>query len=172
VRGRIGFLARRTGTNRPPASARSCPLPDRVRPAPRLEARHLASLSLGARPGLGRSQRRAIPSACNDGPSRTRPAVPSPPAAPRRPVHPFKMDQLANAEVLYEVKAIAKFLGLPKRAAQHQVDTGRIPHFRMGKNICARPSSLAPGSPNSSKQAPRTRHLRTQKSDRSTSTSA
>lgn len=52
------------------------------------------------------------------------------------------MDEISSAEVLYGVKAIAKFLGLPKRAAQHQVDTGRIPHFRMGKNICARPSSL------------------------------
>lgn len=47
------------------------------------------------------------------------------------------MKQTDQGEMLYGVAAIASFLGMPKRAAQHQIDTGRIPTFRLGANICA-----------------------------------
>ena len=46
------------------------------------------------------------------------------------------------ADLLYGAAAIASFLGIPKRAAQHQVKIGRIPTFRLGANICATKTSL------------------------------
>ncbi|RRD21584.1 DNA-binding protein [Brucellaceae bacterium VT-16-1752] len=47
-----------------------------------------------------------------------------------------------DADLLYGAAAIASFLGIPKRAAQHQVKIGRIPTFRLGANICATKTSL------------------------------
>ena len=50
------------------------------------------------------------------------------------------------ADLLYGVKAIAGFLGLTERQAQHRIDDGEIPTFRLGGKkrgtICARRSSL------------------------------
>jgi len=50
------------------------------------------------------------------------------------------------ADLLYGVKAIAGFLGLTDRQAQHRIDAGDIPTFRLGGvkrgTICARRSSL------------------------------
>lgn len=50
------------------------------------------------------------------------------------------------ADLLYGVKAIAAFLGLTDRQAQHRIDAGDIPTFRLGGvkrgTICARRSSL------------------------------
>ena len=40
------------------------------------------------------------------------------------------------------MKAIAGFLQLPARAAQHRIDQGVIPTFRLGGSICARRSTL------------------------------
>lgn len=45
-------------------------------------------------------------------------------------------------DLLMGVLAIAEFMGVKKRQAQHQIDEGRWPTFRMGKVICARRSSL------------------------------
>jgi excisionase family DNA binding protein len=46
------------------------------------------------------------------------------------------------ADLLYGVGAIATFLGVKKRAAYHLVETNRIPHFKVGKTVCARRSKL------------------------------
>ena len=50
------------------------------------------------------------------------------------------------ADLLYGVQAIATFLGLTRHQAQHRIDDGEIPTFRMGGKkrgtICARRSSL------------------------------
>lgn len=51
-------------------------------------------------------------------------------------------EQLDSADLLYGVAAIATFLGIPRRAAQHKIDTGDVPTFRLGKNICARRTGL------------------------------
>lgn len=55
-------------------------------------------------------------------------------------------DELNSADLLYGVAAIATFLGLTRPQAQHRIDAGDIPTFRMGGRsrgtICARRSSL------------------------------
>ena len=48
-----------------------------------------------------------------------------------------------SGEMLYGTKAIAEFLGIKPRAAKHLVDQDRIPHFKIGRRICAAPSKLA-----------------------------
>ena len=45
-------------------------------------------------------------------------------------------------EILTGAKAIGRFLGLSTRQVFHRVEDGTLPTFRMGKNICARPSTL------------------------------
>ena len=55
-------------------------------------------------------------------------------------------DDLTKADLLYGVAAIASFLGLTRHQAQHRIDAGDIPTFRMGGKdrgtICARRTSL------------------------------
>ena len=48
-----------------------------------------------------------------------------------------------TADLLYGCEAIAEFLGIKKRAAQHLVETNRLPHFKVGRTICARKSAIA-----------------------------
>lgn len=45
-------------------------------------------------------------------------------------------------QLIYGVAAIAKRIGMPKRACQHHIDCGRIPVFRLGKVICAGESAI------------------------------
>ena len=45
-------------------------------------------------------------------------------------------------KLLYGVAAIAEYLGLAERQARHQIEKGRIPTFRIGLAICARPAKL------------------------------
>lgn len=49
-------------------------------------------------------------------------------------------------DLLYGVKAIGTFLGLTERQAQHRIDGGTIPTFRLGGKtrgtICARRATL------------------------------
>lgn len=52
------------------------------------------------------------------------------------------METTDKADLLYGVKAIAAFLSVPSRAAQHRIDQGVIPTFRIGASICARRSTL------------------------------
>lgn len=53
---------------------------------------------------------------------------------------------LNKADLLYGVAAIGEFLGLTTRQAQHRIDGGDIPVFRMGTGkrarICARRTTL------------------------------
>lgn len=55
-------------------------------------------------------------------------------------------DDLSSADLLYGVKAIAAFLGLTARQAQHRIDDGALPTFRLGGKqrgtICARRTTL------------------------------
>lgn len=55
-------------------------------------------------------------------------------------------DDLSQADLLYGVKAIAAFLGLTDRQAQHRIDDGALPTFRLGGKargtICARRTTL------------------------------
>lgn len=45
-------------------------------------------------------------------------------------------------QVLYGVAAIATFLGIEEKACRHRVEAKQIPTFKIGRMICARPSSL------------------------------
>ena len=47
-----------------------------------------------------------------------------------------------KADLLYGCAAIGEFLDLSAYQVQHQVDAGRIPHFRIGKTICATRAAL------------------------------
>jgi hypothetical protein len=47
-----------------------------------------------------------------------------------------------DKRLLYGTKAIAEFLGIKNRAALHLVETKRIPTFKVGRNICARPHAV------------------------------
>ena len=51
--------------------------------------------------------------------------------------------ELITGDLLYGVKAIAKFLGMRKDQCQHRCDEKRIPTFRIGRNIVARKTTLA-----------------------------
>jgi excisionase family DNA binding protein len=51
-------------------------------------------------------------------------------------------DTASMPDLLYGVTSIAKFLGIKRRAAEHLVETKRIPYFKMGKTVCARRSKL------------------------------
>jgi excisionase family DNA binding protein len=51
-------------------------------------------------------------------------------------------DTTITGDLIYGTKRIADFLGVPVRAAEHMVETKRIPFFKMGKTVCARRSRL------------------------------
>ena len=55
-------------------------------------------------------------------------------------------EDLSQADLLYGVPAIAAFLGLSRHQAQHRIDAGDLPTFRLGGKkggtICARRTSL------------------------------
>jgi hypothetical protein len=47
-----------------------------------------------------------------------------------------------SPDLLYGAHAIADFLGVKLRSAQHLIETKRIPYFKIGKTVCARRSKL------------------------------
>lgn len=53
-----------------------------------------------------------------------------------------------HSDLLYGVQAIADYLRMPRRTAQHRIDQGQIPTFRLdparqkGGTICAREAVL------------------------------
>lgn len=51
-------------------------------------------------------------------------------------------DNLA-ADLLRGADAIAKYLGMPRRAVYHAVTKGHLPTFRIGETVMARRSTLA-----------------------------
>lgn len=55
-------------------------------------------------------------------------------------------DDLTKADLLYGVKAIAAFLGLTDKQAEHRIAEGALPTFRLGGKkggtICARRTTL------------------------------
>lgn len=48
----------------------------------------------------------------------------------------------ATSDLLYGAHAIANFLGIKLRSAQHLIETKRIPYFKIGKTVAARRSKL------------------------------
>lgn len=52
------------------------------------------------------------------------------------------MEASEKSDLLHGVKAVAAYLNMPPRVAQHRIDKGEVPHFKLGKNICARRSTL------------------------------
>lgn len=51
-------------------------------------------------------------------------------------------DTEADADLLYGVPAIAKFLGIRDKQARPKIDRGLIPSFRIGGTICSRRATL------------------------------
>ncbi|HZH10569.1 MAG TPA: DNA-binding protein [Microvirga sp.] len=49
---------------------------------------------------------------------------------------------LNSTDLLHGMEAIAAFLGIKKRQAQHWADTTDMPTFKIGRTVCARRSSL------------------------------
>ena len=47
-----------------------------------------------------------------------------------------------TADLLYGCEAIGEYLGLTRKQLQHRIAEKRIPHFRVGKTICATRSTL------------------------------
>ncbi len=52
------------------------------------------------------------------------------------------LERSGSNKLLYGVAAIAEYLGLAERQARHQIEKGRIPTFKIGGKICARPTAL------------------------------
>ncbi len=44
--------------------------------------------------------------------------------------------------LLYGAIKIAEYLGITERQARHQIEQDRLPHFKIGKTICAYPSKI------------------------------
>jgi excisionase family DNA binding protein len=42
-----------------------------------------------------------------------------------------------RVDMLFGVDAIADFLGIKRRAAEHLVESDRIPYFKLGRKVCA-----------------------------------
>ena len=52
-------------------------------------------------------------------------------------------DTTATApDLLYGASAIANFLGVKRGVVYHLIETHRLPHFKVGKTVCARRSSV------------------------------
>ena len=51
-------------------------------------------------------------------------------------------DAYENLDLLYGSRAIAEFMGIKPRAAEHLIEQRRIPFFRVGRTICARRTKL------------------------------
>ena len=45
-------------------------------------------------------------------------------------------------DLLYGANAIAAFLGIRRGVVYHLIETGRLPHFKVGKTVCARRSKV------------------------------
>lgn len=48
----------------------------------------------------------------------------------------------AETDLLHGYAAIGRFLGMTPRQVQAKAEKGRLPVFKMGRNVCARRSSL------------------------------
>jgi excisionase family DNA binding protein len=48
----------------------------------------------------------------------------------------------SRSDLLYGAAAIADFLGLTNKAVYHLLAAGRLPHFKVGRTVCARRSSV------------------------------
>ncbi len=48
----------------------------------------------------------------------------------------------ADGQILYGVKAIAGFMGIRDRQALGLIERGRLPHFRIGKIVCAKRAAV------------------------------
>lgn len=48
-----------------------------------------------------------------------------------------------NGLMLYGTKAIAEFLGVRPRQALYMMEQGRLPHFKIGRALCANRKTVA-----------------------------
>jgi hypothetical protein len=53
-------------------------------------------------------------------------------------------NQMTNTDagILYGARAIATFLGVTENATYHLINKKRIPHFKIGKTVCATKDGL------------------------------
>jgi excisionase family DNA binding protein len=51
-------------------------------------------------------------------------------------------DTVSTPDLLYGAHAIADFLGVKRSVVYHLVETRRLPHFKVGKTVCARRSKV------------------------------
>jgi excisionase family DNA binding protein len=51
-------------------------------------------------------------------------------------------DTAQTADLLYGARAIADYLGIKQRAAEHLIETKRIPFFKIGRTVAARRSKV------------------------------
>jgi excisionase family DNA binding protein len=58
-------------------------------------------------------------------------------------VEPMDNAKLQDGDLLYGATAIAAHLGIRKRQALYLIESNRLPHFRIGKIVCARRSLLS-----------------------------
>ncbi len=52
------------------------------------------------------------------------------------------MAQSDETDILHQYGEIGAFLRMTARQAQHRVLSGEIPHFKLGRIVCARKSTL------------------------------
>ena len=45
-------------------------------------------------------------------------------------------------DLLYGAESIASFLGVTRPTVYHLTETGKLPHFKIGKTVCARRSKI------------------------------
>ncbi len=50
---------------------------------------------------------------------------------------------IETPDLLYGASAIAAYLGVKRGVVYHLIETNRLPHFKVGKTVCARRSTLA-----------------------------
>ena len=51
-------------------------------------------------------------------------------------------DRAILGDLLYGAPAIADYLGITERQVRHRCDKGQMPHFKIGKTVCGRKTTL------------------------------
>lgn len=52
------------------------------------------------------------------------------------------MSENESADILHQYAEIGAFLRMTPKQVQHRIIAGEIPHFRIGRIVCARKSTL------------------------------
>jgi excisionase family DNA binding protein len=62
--------------------------------------------------------------------------------ATKRGKKPMTDTTTEGPDLLYGARAIADYLGIKQRAAEHLIETKRIPFFKIGRTVAARRSKV------------------------------